>query len=65
MSADENDDGTTGQGTADHSRRDFLKGTAAAGAGLAAAAAVPRVAMAAEEDCEPKNPYGSGISPET
>ena len=59
MSADENDDGTTGQGTADHSRRDFLKGTAAAGAGLAAVAAVPGVAMAAEEDCEPKNPYGS------
>ncbi len=59
MSADENDDGTTGQGTADHSRRDFLKGTAAAGAGLAAVAAVPGVAMAAEDDCQPKNPYGS------
>ncbi len=59
MSADENDDGTTEQGTADHSRRDFLKGTAAAGAGLAAVAAVPGVAMAAEDDCEPKNPYGS------
>jgi len=59
MSADENDDGTTGQGTADHSRRDFLKGTAAAGAGLAAAAAVPGVAMAAEDDCQPENPYGS------
>jgi len=59
MSADKDDDGTTGQGTADHSRRDFLKGTAAAGAGLAAAAAVPSVAMAAEEDCQPKNPYGS------
>jgi len=59
MSADKNDDGTTGQGTADHSRRDFLKGTAAAGAGLAAAAAVPGVAMAAEDDCQPENPYGS------
>jgi len=59
VSADENDDGTTERGTADHSRRDFLKGTAAAGAGLAAVAAVPGVAMAAEDDCEPKNPYGS------
>ena len=58
MSADKDDDGTTGQGTADHSRRDFLKGTAAAGAGLAAAATVPGMAMAAEGDSQPENPYG-------
>ena len=40
------------------SRRNFLKGSAAAvGAGIAAAT-VPGVAAAAEGDCQPKNPYG-------
>ena len=40
------------------SRRNFLKGSAAAaGAGIAAAT-VPGVAAAAEGDCEPENPYG-------
>ncbi|MCZ6470607.1 MAG: twin-arginine translocation signal domain-containing protein, partial [Gammaproteobacteria bacterium] len=39
-------------------RRDFLKGSATvAGAGLAAAT-IPGASMAAEENCEPKNPYG-------
>ena len=59
MGVDEKDDRTNEQGATDHSRRDFLKGTAAAGAGLAAAAAVPGVAMAAESECQPENPYGS------
>ena len=43
----------------DESRRDFLKGSAAAaGAGLAAAA-VPGVSAAAASDPQPKNPYGA------
>lgn len=42
-----------------HSRRDFLKGgVAAAGAGLAAAT-VPGASIAAENDNQPKNPYGA------
>ena len=42
----------------DESRRDFLKGSAAAaGAGLAATT-VPGVAAAAASDNQPKNPYG-------
>ncbi len=60
MGVDEKNSRSGDQEAVDHSRRDFLKGTAvAAGAGLAAAAAVPGVASAAEADARPQNPYGS------
>ena len=43
----------------EQTRREFLKGgVAAAGAGLAAAT-LPGAAVAAGDDCQPENPYGS------
>ena len=60
MGVDDKDNRSDDRQAVEHSRRDFLKGTAvAAGAGLAAAAAVPGVASAAEADARPQNPYGS------
>jgi ribonuclease Z len=46
------------RGGVEQSRRDFLKGSAAAaGAGLTAAA-VPGVSVGSTAECEPQNPYG-------